>query len=137
MGTGLGSGSGAGPWRGVGHGGAPLLRIELKGEGSGALVSNEAGRRRQPQVGELGLLEREGHGKSGAVVPCSPASSGEVKGIHGRMGLLERWSGGDWLMAEIKERRWQLRSGWVEKDREGSRCGKGLAAAAGRMGQGS
>ena len=42
------------------HGGAPLLRIKQEGEGSEALVSDEAGRRQQPHAGVLGLLDREG-----------------------------------------------------------------------------
>ena len=94
--------------RRLGHG------VQTGGDrgGSRRVVPGEAGRRRRPQAGELGLLDREGHGKSGVIVLCSPASSGEAEGIHGRVGMLERWSGGS-VGLEVS-----VVAGWCEGDPE-------------------
>ena len=83
--------------------------MELEEEGSRALVSDEAGRRRRVQAGELGLLDQEGRGKSGAVVLCSPASSSEARGStgarrsRGGRGRERRGGGCSWDRARTRE----------------------------------
>ena len=97
---------------------------------------------------------KRGRRNSGAVVLCSQASSGEAKGIHGRVELLLRVRGknrGDrgrsckdgaaQVGVELGRRRgnwsgWKFEGGfWIGEEPEVGGDKRGVAAAARRMGQ--